>query len=260
MFHDRWEEEAVRTKFKRERKQGTDIDFDVLVDQYMTEVKSPSWWNTLPFQTLRTARWLVVSAPFELVDRARSQCRLREQRRLDAEKRARQLQEERDELQRQRDKKRELKERRRQRLQELQQQVAPSVADRAVVSGAAVAARTWSTARSGPWTDEDLVELARLVKRHPGGTPERWELIAEALQRTVIEVTKMARIIRDKPHMVPVSSSAQTHTADGQHVDDRVLEVPADQPPAERRKVKTRAADNAEHCAWSQTQQKALEV
>ena len=41
------------------------------------------------------------------------------------------------------------------------------------------------------WTDEDLIELARLIKKIPGGRLERWERIAEAMERTPEEVTKM---------------------------------------------------------------------
>merc|ERR1712210_266346 len=42
------------------------------------------------------------------------------------------------------------------------------------------------------WTAEDLIELARLIKKIPGGRLERWERIAEAMERTPEEVTKMA--------------------------------------------------------------------
>ena len=256
----------MRTKFKRERKQGKDIDFDALIDKYMldNDIHKPSWWNTLPFQTVRGARWLVCSAPFELADQIRAEKQRREDERLAAEEREREEQEQREELQRQRDKKKEIKERRKQRLRELPEAGPRSAAEETAAAAAgttavAAPARTWSTAKSGPWADDDLVELAKLVKRHPGGTPERWEVIAEALERTVAEVTKMARIIRDRPHMVPVSTSAQTHTAEGQQVDDSVLE-PGVVP--EKKKVKTRAAatTGAEEAAWSQTQQKALET
>merc|ERR1712032_926627 len=53
------------------------------------------------------------------------------------------------------------------------------------------------------WTDEDLIELARLIKKIPGGRLERWERIAEAMERTPEEVTKMAGKIKNNPSIVP---------------------------------------------------------
>ncbi|ODN06282.1 hypothetical protein Ocin01_00433 [Orchesella cincta] len=50
----------------------------------------------------------------------------------------------------------------------------------------------------GLWTDEDLAELAKLCSKFPGGTPERWEKISDALMRPVPEVTFMAKKIMEK--------------------------------------------------------------
>jgi len=50
----------------------------------------------------------------------------------------------------------------------------------------------------GLWTDDDFAELVRLVKKFPGGSPNRWETIAESMNRTVPEVTHMAkRVLED---------------------------------------------------------------
>merc|ERR1712212_43510 len=53
------------------------------------------------------------------------------------------------------------------------------------------------------WTDDDLIELARLIKKIPGGRLERWERIADAMERTAEEVTKMAAKIKNNPSIVP---------------------------------------------------------
>jgi len=181
----------------------------------------------------------------------------REEERLAVEREQQEREEAEAEQQRQREKRQAAKERRRQRapLPEGKNEEI-KLSPRAHSRLAPAPAVGWSTARSGPWLDEDLVELAKLVKKHPPGTPERWEVIAEALERTVAEVTKMARMIRDKPHMVPVSSAAQMTTADGLQVSDSVLE------PQAPRKVKTRAeaASGAAVEDWSQPQQRALEL
>lgn len=49
----------------------------------------------------------------------------------------------------------------------------------------------------GLWTDDDLAELTRLIKKYPGGTVDRWETIAEAMNRNVSEVTFMAYKLKD---------------------------------------------------------------
>ncbi|XP_055683263.1 dnaJ homolog subfamily C member 1 [Lutzomyia longipalpis] len=51
----------------------------------------------------------------------------------------------------------------------------------------------------GLWTDDDLNELVRLVKKYPGGTTDRWETIANAMNRSVPEVTFMAAKLKDNP-------------------------------------------------------------
>lgn len=50
-----------------------------------------------------------------------------------------------------------------------------------------------STVAGGLWTDNDILELIKYVKKYPGGTPERWEKIASVMNRTVTEVTHMAK-------------------------------------------------------------------
>jgi DnaJ homolog subfamily C member 1 len=47
----------------------------------------------------------------------------------------------------------------------------------------------------GLWTDDDFVELAKFCKKFPGGIPNRWEKIADCMNRTVPEVTHMAKKI-----------------------------------------------------------------
>lgn len=49
----------------------------------------------------------------------------------------------------------------------------------------------------GLWTDDDMLELIKLVKKYPSGTSERWDKIAEAMNRTVTEVTHMAKKVSD---------------------------------------------------------------
>lgn len=91
----------------------------------------------------------------------------------------------------------------------------------------------------GLWTDDDVLELIKLVKKYPGGTPERWEKIADAMNRTVAEVTHMAKKIKDEG----LKPSECT--------EDVVTERP--------KKVKTRTENVDNSTEWSQEQQRALE-
>jgi DnaJ family protein C protein 1 len=42
-----------------------------------------------------------------------------------------------------------------------------------------------------------LAELAKYMKKYPVGTPERWEKIADALNRSVVEVTHFAKKMKE---------------------------------------------------------------
>ena len=35
------------------------------------------------------------------------------------------------------------------------------------------------------WTDVDLAKLTKLIKKYPAGTPERWERIADIMERQI---------------------------------------------------------------------------
>ena len=52
------------------------------------------------------------------------------------------------------------------------------------------------------WTDADLARLAKMMKKFPAGNPERWEKIAEAMERLPTEVTKMAGKVKSVAYQV----------------------------------------------------------
>lgn len=55
----------------------------------------------------------------------------------------------------------------------------------------------------GLWTDEDLTELVRLVKKYPGGTTDRWDIIADQMNRSVPEITFMAAKMKENGYKLP---------------------------------------------------------
>lgn len=42
--------------------------------------------------------------------------------------------------------------------------------------------------QGGEWSEEELVLLAKAVNKFPGGTPKRWEKIADMVGRSVDDV------------------------------------------------------------------------
>ncbi|XP_018328435.1 dnaJ homolog subfamily C member 1 [Agrilus planipennis] len=61
---------------------------------------------------------------------------------------------------------------------------------------------------SGPWSDEEMGELAKLVKKFPGGMPGRWDHIAEALNRSIDDVTKVTKSLRQNSYKAKMISVA----------------------------------------------------
>ncbi|KAK9873592.1 hypothetical protein WA026_023149 [Henosepilachna vigintioctopunctata] len=105
-----------------------------------------------------------------------------------------------------------------------------SSADTPVVSG-------------GLWTDDDLSELIKLVKKYPGGSSNRWEIIAESLGRSIPEVTYMAAKVKENGYRLPD--------------DEKVIEPVAVK--LKTRKEAILSDESKEVQNWSQEQQKALE-
>ncbi|XP_075238024.1 uncharacterized protein F54F2.9 isoform X2 [Lycorma delicatula] len=125
----------------------------------------------------------------------------------------------------------------------------------------------------GLWTDDDLAELVRLVKKFPVGTTERWEKIGEFMRRPAAEVAHMAHKVKE--NMVK-SLSNRTSGADGSDNGDSDNDSITQNNetyilPEEPKKVKTRggklgsanndsSTTNNNSNNWSQIQQKALET
>lgn len=100
----------------------------------------------------------------------------------------------------------------------------------------------------GFWSDEDLVELVRLVKKYPGGTASRWEVIGEQMHRTVTEITFMAAKLKENGYKIP----GQT---------DSVAENIAQDAAAKKDKIKKQENTlNVAETNWSQEQQASLEA
>lgn len=93
----------------------------------------------------------------------------------------------------------------------------------------------------GLWTDDDLAELIRLVKKYPQGSTRRWENIAEALGRSVAEVTYMSNKMKENGYRMPSDEP------------EEVVPVKVKQ----KTKKDLETGDSVKK--WSQEQQKSLE-
>ena len=195
--------ENVTSEVRRKRKlkktgKNEEELVEELVEEHMRVVgPPPTAFDTLPFQLVRAVKWTVLALPGVPVmlmeawreEQRKKEEKLKEQKEWEEEKRAR----EEEKL-----KKKEAKAKRKTVYKE-------AVEGEGDVEVREIKATEKILPRNANqmWTDDDLIELARLIKKIPGGRLERWERIAEAMERTAEEVTKMAAKIKNNPSIVP---------------------------------------------------------
>jgi len=197
--------ENVTSEVRRKRKlkktgKNEEELVEELVEEHMRGVgPPPTAFDTLPFQLFRAVKWTVLALPGVPVmlleawreEQRKKEEKLKEQEEWEEEKRAREEEKQ---------KKKEAKAKRKTVYKEAAEGDGESVGGmREMKSTEKVLPRN----ANQMWTDEDLIELARLIKKIPGGRLERWEKIAEAMERTPEEVTKMAGKIKNNPSIVP---------------------------------------------------------
>ena len=170
----------VRRKQGKLKKSGRNEEelVEELVEEEMSLVgPPPTAFDTLPFQLARGVRWMVVAAPTLpslLLEAWRERRRVEEQRRKVEEE----WEQEKKEREEEKAKKKEAKARRSKVSRYREAEEGEEVVGREEVEE--VATRLPRNANQ-MWTDEDLVELAKLIKRIPGGSLERWAMLVLVL-------------------------------------------------------------------------------
>lgn len=178
-----------KQRSRKAQKDGPTMDeIEAEMEEYLPK---PSLWNILPFQILRGIKYLIFNAPGDLLAHMQY---VKEQK----EEEARELEREQKLLEEQLRRAQEPKKPRKRKTfkapekeesdgedddgadQDEQQESIKVPVKPKYLSG-------------GLWTDEDLGELAKLCNKFPGGTPDRWEKISDALRRPVPEVIFMAK-------------------------------------------------------------------
>jgi len=288
----------VRRKQRRLKKTGkTEEELaEEMVQVQMVHVGDPpTAFDTLPFQMLRGIKALLLMIP-TIPGQIREA--YQEQKRLKEEKaREQQLwEEEKKQREEEKLKKKEAKAKRKnvsqfKEMAEGEEALEDGMKEKHQVKGFELPRNAGQM-----WTDVDLVELAKLIKRIPGGSTDRWDRIAEAMERTPAEVTKMAGKIKNNPSIVPKMQGVTGREKD-RHVGDECLEEGGEEEkdedsqteeeeeeevdedgyvvykpikaeeyviPEEKKKKKTKGGKGGEVSVeeaeeWSQEQQKSLE-
>nr|CAG4647319.1 EOG090X0BHG [Megafenestra aurita] len=185
---------------EKKKKKNNEIDVEEEIEQLFL-IPKPSFKNTLPFQLCNMIislpafyRWLVEyrAAAKKEAEEKKEQDRLR----------AEELERIKEEIERDREMKKAYRRKRTVPLPCYAEESEECATDAVDESSQPSEVKNLSSYSTGPWTDDDLTELAKLMKKYPVGTTERWEKISEALNRSVTEVTHFARKLKDNAFRV----------------------------------------------------------
>lgn len=289
-------ENEKNRKLKKLRKTGKNEE-DVAQEMADAEMHllgpPPTCFDTLPFQMLRAGKGFIMflpTIPGQIKEAYDERKRLNEEKAKEQEE----WEEEKRLKEEEKVKKKEAKAKRKTVTQFKEATDKPGEEEE-MREFSSVASYTLPRNAGQMWTDPDLVELARLIKKIPGGSNERWERIAEVLERTAAEVTKMAAKIKNNPSIVPklqgvtgkeeerligdecleteVAGDSSSQTEEEEVDEDGYVvygAVKAEEYviPEEKKKKKTKggklgeveAEGNESEVKWSQEQQKCLEM
>ncbi|CAO1394952.1 unnamed protein product [Diamesa serratosioi] len=239
-------EQLFETKAKKVRKANMDVD------SILNEIPKPSIRNTLPFQIPCGIYAMITGTPSAIKESINL---VADMRKKELEKKQKEKDEEENQKKMEEDRQREKEERKEglRRRKEKQAKLPEKTAEELAAYSATIirnpgkdAIKTKVPLNGGNWTDDDLTELTRLTKKYPGGTVDRWEVIADFMNRNVSEVTFMAYKLKDNAYQTPGESEKIIENI------NREL----------NKKIKTKSTeDNAVvEKVWSQDQQKALEA
>ncbi|KAL7028617.1 hypothetical protein ACKWTF_005926 [Chironomus riparius] len=243
-------ESLFEAKSKKVRRANVDVNL------LLNEIPRPSVKNTLPFQIPIGIYRMIVGAPSAIKGSVNV---ISEELKKEMERKRREKEEEelmkKQEAEKQREKI-ERKEGLRRRKEQEAKLIEKTDEELAAYSATIISRRPGMEEvkkipiSGGLWTDDDLSELVRLTKKYPGGTTDRWEVIAESMGRNVSEVTFMAYKLKDNAYHTPGET-------------DKIVES-INKELSKKVKTKSTATPATEsqnpEKNWSQEQQKALEA
>jgi len=109
-----------------------------------------------------------------------------------------------------------------------------------------------------PWSDDDYVSLTKLLSKYPGGTSNRWDRIANDLDRPVAEVIKKTKDAQKKMHTFNASGGNNRYSSATVVKTKRSVDVAAVGGISEA--TEKPESTETETDEWSQNQQKLLEL
>lgn len=250
-------EQLFGSKLKKlQKKNKTNVDIDMI----LKEIPTPSVWNLLPFQIPLWIWRTVTGTPGAIKSAINFYA---EQKKIEEERKLKEKEEE--ELQRKLEEERARERENRTLRRRNKKFVAPEKTDaelaaytQSIINKTADECTTAGKGRPGAkplvsgglWTEDDLIELVRLVKKYPGGTTDRWEIIAEMMGRSVSEVTYMAAKMKDVGYKVVGQTESVAET----------IVQEASKQKVKTKKTETVPVDDADvTTSWTQAQQAALE-
>lgn len=218
-----WEKKfTLNENVKANKKFRNANDIDDQIEEFLGP--KPTVFDTLPFQSYRGIKYLIFTIPTlpgtllkqyqELKEKKAEEERLiKEEEELQQKK----LEEKQERKQRKKDRKRIIYDEKQEGAEDSNNSDAP-ISKEEVFKQPANANQIW--------TDVDLAKLAKLIKKYPAGSVDRWEKIADILERTPKEVTKMAYKIKDNAYIIPSTQKTQgiTGLETKKHVPDNCME------------------------------------
>ncbi|CRK91198.1 CLUMA_CG004881, isoform A, partial [Clunio marinus] len=232
---------------KAKKVKKANVDFDSI----LSEIPKPSIKNTLPFQIPIGLYHMVIGTPSAIkgsvnliseevkkeLERKRKEKEEEELMKKLEEERQQQKEERKEGLRRRKEQRSKLMERTDEELAAYSATIIKHKGNEEIKVKVPIS--------GGLWTDDDLVELTRLTKKYPGGTVDRWEIIAETMGRNVSEVTFMAYKLKDNVYQSPGDTEKLV-----ENINKEIT-----------KKIKTRSTDvsSSAEKGWTQQQQKALE-
>ena len=191
------------TQKKLKKAKNVDVDQDKIMQEHLESlgVVKPSVWDLLPFQIVRLTKATVLALPSLP---GTIYAAIKEHREAQEAIKKREI-EEQEEIERREQEKKERKEKLRQR-----KLATPKYEERDYGNQFANDIPTEKQEKSEfvprnarqLWTDDQLNKLCKLMKKYPGGTQDRWEIIAEAMERYPWEITKMAANVKGTMYQV----------------------------------------------------------
>lgn len=205
--------EAVNTEMKKiqkrasKAKKGSQLDEKELEKEMEEEKESilgpkPTCYDTLPFQSFRLTKYVVFAIP-SLPQTIYGVYKAEQEKKLAKVREEKEEEEEQKRREEEKEKRKEQKKQRKRvdRYQDRTGEVIDSESDSTTVTQKASVFKQPANALQ-VWTDADLAKLARMMKKYPSGTPDRWDRIAEVMERLPWEVTKMAMKVKEVSYQV----------------------------------------------------------